>query len=273
MRKIIKKLFEKILIKKIISITILNIQLYKYLRILIPKIYKKRLDIDFELWNAMSIFRNAKLKKIKDLYYQLDPMPNQELLVNFYEKCYWQTYRRHKIDLIRSRDVEHFNLIKEYCEFDASKKILNFGSGPGGGISHLFFHTGHKVINIEPGPWVDYYSSPNYKHYNSIDELPRNLKIDLLYGSHSLEHVSNLDEIERFIQQSINPGGFVFWEVPNAMKSSSSEVNIQPPHTYYFSRRYFDQLKLDKIFNLTFHDGEVMKNGNGSVIRYLGRVR
>jgi hypothetical protein len=123
---------------------------------------------------------------------------------------------------------------------------------------------------------LDIYHSPKYTRYRSLNEVPQTTKIDFLYGSHSLEHVSNLKEIEIFIENKIASGGYVFWEVPNEHKGTlelTETVKINIPHTFYFTRRYFDQCGLNTIFNLTFQAGKKVEGDKGSVIRYLGQKR
>ena len=246
-----------------------------FFSLFLPNWHKNRFNSSLELWTAMLIFQNCKLKKVDDLYWVLDPMPSSFDLFDFYEKSYWQKYRSSSINLIRSRDLEHFIKINSELDFFSTPRtILNFGSGIGSGISNLFFLTSHTVINVEPGPWSDTYNSPRFTRYRSLSEVPQTTKIDFIYGSHSLEHVSNLKEMEIFIENRLASGGYVFWEVPNAHKGTmelTQTPKIEYPHTYYFTRRYFHQCGLNRVFNLTYQNGIECEGEKGSVIRYLGQ--
>jgi SAM-dependent methyltransferase len=66
--------------------------------------------------------------------------------------------------------------------------------------------------------------------------------VDLFYASHSLEHVHDLLQVFALMLERVNPGGYLFFEVPNV---SSKEVLVKlchTPHTYSFSRSSFEQL-------------------------------
>lgn len=66
--------------------------------------------------------------------------------------------------------------------------------------------------------------------------------VDLLYASHSLEHVHDLLQVFALMLARVRPGGYLFFEVPNV---SSKEVLVKlchTPHTYSFSKGSFEQL-------------------------------
>jgi hypothetical protein len=199
-------------------------------------------------------------------------MPTTHQLAKFYKKVYWQKYRSNSIAIIKERDIEHFGLIKSKINIDFLNTVVNFGCGPGGGISHLFFANGKTVINIEPGLFKNFYSEKQFMHYVNLWDIPKNLKVDLLYGSHSLEHVQNVSKIEKFIRNQLNSGRYVFWGVPNGLHANSGPLQnkIVPPHTYYFTRKYFDSLGLKSILNATFSGEKLVSGDSGNVIRFLG---
>ena len=243
-----------------------------HFKFIFPKKYYKRLFDSYLVYANLSIFSRARLHKVKDLYWTIIPMPTLNELTKFYKNVYWQKYRSNSIPIVKKRDIYHFNLINSKVKIKSLDKIINFGSGPGGGISHLFFAKGKTVIDVEPGPYERFYNEKRYIHYKKLSEIPKYLKIDLLYGSHSLEHVADLSEIEEFIRKQLNLGGYVFWEVPNGLHYNSGPVQnkIVPPHTYYFTRKYFDQIGLKPILNATFFGEKIASGDRGNIIRFLG---
>lgn len=267
--------------KKLIKIFLFNFlfknkQIKNSFILFLPKFIAVKLESAFKLWESLSIFRGKKLLQVNNEYWKIDPMPNKIQLEKYYQDNYWQNYRSNPGELIRSRDLEHFLLIVNHPEFSHGKKtFLNFGSGTGGGISHLMYILGNNIINIEPGPMVNPYNlSPDYKHKKALRELPSDLKVDFFYASHSLEHVAELTEIEEFIKSKVKLGGYIFFEVPNALVELAGLLKnkVDGPHTYYFTRKYFENLGLKVLFNSTYSNGIEMKSDEGEVIRFYAKV-
>ena len=218
------------------------------------------------------IFLNRRLDWRKEGYWIMQPMPTEKELDEYYENLYWND--RSMVEGVFQRCLDHYILIRDLAPdfFLGQKTFLNFGSGHGG-ISHLMWLAGHKVINIEPSN-VRLNYSKNWKTLKTIGKLKE--KVDFVYGSHSLEHVSDLEVLNEKITQSLNVGGFVFWEVPNgSIETNNGAANhVKPPHTYYFTTEYFKTLNFNCILNEYFDEGSfpntVSKNNDGQVIRYLG---
>ena len=107
--------------------------------------------------------------------------------------------------------------------------------------------------------------------------------VDLIYGSHSLDHVQNIDAFKAEIMRVLKPGGFLFWEVPNAdcPSNGAQKGKVDIPHTYYFETSFFKKWfartilcggyqqshKFDVI-----QDWKKFENNKGRVIRALGQI-
>lgn len=65
---------------------------------------------------------------------------------------------------------------------------------------------------------------------------------DLLYASHSLEHVHDLQEVFALMLKRVHPGGHLFFEVPNVSSKEVLNKLCHTPHTFSFSKRSFEQL-------------------------------
>ena len=232
---------------------------------------------------ANSIFRNRKLEYSKKGFFYVNPMPTVNELNEYYSNLYWDE-RSGKNYGVSLRDLTHWNILQEYIgEFINGRKltILNFGAGHGG-ISNIFWMQGHNVINVEPSGVPKFYSE-RWKHYKEIEQVPLE-SIDIVYGSHSLEHVQNIDKFEEEIKRILKKDNYIFWEVPNADNPICGPIRdeIVIPHTYYFKKEYFDncfdEILLNDAYNCIaqFKDNIVdewssFKNAQGEVIRVLGK--
>jgi hypothetical protein len=222
---------------------------------------------------ARSVFLNRTIKKDERGFYFIDPMPQANELQLYYSSKYWSEWQRE--EGVRKRDMDHFMFIHSYMPqkyFLKNITFLNFGAGHGG-ISHLFYHTGHKVINVEPsGKLLMDYHDDRWLTYKSISEV--NESVDFIYGSHSLEHVQDIDDHQKYVMKILNKKGGVFWEVPNGAVASNNgcDGKIRPPHTYYFTTHYFASLNFKVIINQAYSTDEFPNifATDGEVIRFLG---
>jgi hypothetical protein len=217
----------------------------------------------------------VKMLESKLGYFYIDPMPTEQELDSYYSERYWST-RSGKSNLINNRDLEHFLLLEPYIKNEANFSFLNFGAGHGG-ISHLvkLAKPLSNVINIEPSV-MSFKHDSNWSVYSSIESVRE--KVDIIYGSHSLEHVNNLEKYQELFRSLLKPEGLVFWEVPNAFfpGNGGSDGKLHVPHTYYFTRLYFDNVYSKVIMNgcwddRTFPSTLVDDEPEGGVIRFLGR--
>lgn len=182
--------------------------------------------------------------------------------------------------MLRPRDVDHFlylqRLNSEVIKRNLAK-ALNFGSGHGG-MSYLLVAAGFEVTN------VDLFDAevPETAHVKSLDEVKE--RFDLIYASHSIEHVTDIRETMNRIIVLLQPGGYLFIEVPNSEYAAYVEGSegyqkprLHPPHTQYFTREYFPTLSLLTVALETIRYGgsqtgmAVANASEGEVIRYVGR--
>lgn len=228
---------------------------------------------------ASNLFQSRSLKYDNAGFWYLDPMPSAEELDNYYATAYWATRDDRKV-MLKDRDIAHINQLlsthKDVLLSTKEKTVVNFGSGHGG-ASFLFHAMGFRVINVDPYPGdVDFFEYR--KSLSEITEL-----VDVFYASHSLEHVTDINHTMSQVLQIVKSGGLVFVEVPNAdhytystaVHSGSRRPMIQPPHTVYFTRNYFQGINLQIISNEIYayegnRWGQLDKTGQGEVIRFVG---
>lgn len=221
------------------------------------------------------IFGNSKTVDTGRGFYVLSPMPSEEDLLRYYQSLYWQG-RRLEGPVVRVRDFLHFNLISEKAPdlVSSGKAFLNFGAGHGG-VSILMAQNGVTVVNVEPNGFADLYEK-DWSTVQTIAEVSDN-SIDLCYGSHSLEHVADLDSVISHLERVLRPPGWVFWEVPNA-ESPAVGSGVRIPHTYYFKEEFFRtwlaHIESIQLVNypLTLEETPLSEECVGDSIRVMGHL-
>lgn len=231
------------------------------------------------------VFSKCALQYSDQGYYFLNPMPSVEELDEYYSTYYWDPKKKARKDYgANTRDFLHYNLLSHYVPeaLAADKVFLNFGAGHGG-MSNLCWLAGMEVINVEPSSLPAFYKT-RWKTFSDVSEI-EDASVDLIYGSHSLEHVQDIERIQKEFKRIIKPNGLVFFEVPNADNASIGPQNsrVDIPHTYYFEKKFFNQWLTDVILCEGFEQ-ESWKELNiiedwprtidetGMVVRALGRI-
>lgn len=234
---------------------------------------------------AKKLFKGRNIKNSGFGYYYVDPMPTKIELNSYYEQVYWGS-RSGKDYSAYGRDFRHFlilqNFLKNTINFN-KLSFLNFGSGHGG-ISYLMHMQGANILNIEPSGMPN--SFEKRWNWSSDIESIKTDSIDLLYASHSIEHVHNIEDFIKQAKRILKINGYIFIEVPNA-RCEGDRINIMRnkidiPHTYYFNIEYFEKvlfnIKLNKAYNQPFYSGDFEKwesfeRTDGAVIMALGQIR
>jgi predicted SAM-dependent methyltransferase len=241
------------------------ILLYK-LRIL-PKMYRPKVKAMIASKAYFKKFTKLDLIYKDKGYFIVDPMPSKEELNQFYEEVNFAKgiEKNHPVKL---RDIQHYNLLLNTFPNlnDSQKNIVNFGAGPGG-ISILLNAAGHNIINVEPSKIAQYFKN-NWTTVNSTDEIK--ISIDLFYASHSLEHVTDIDVVIKDFKKLSNENTIYFFEVPN--HNPGIKHKIDPPHTYYFSSKFFESNFNEVIHSRTYlKNGKLMKGDSGDCLRFIAK--
>jgi len=229
---------------------------------------------------AKKIFLEKTLKYSNSGFFYISPMPNKEELNQYYKSAYWESRENINLRIILNRrDLIHFKILKNlFPQSIAKKKVfLNFGSGHGG-VSHLLHDLGLEIINIEQGEMPNYYNK-NWSKFSSTKSI-KDDSVDVIYSSHSLEHVQNINEVQNEFKRIIKPEGILFFEVPNADSSSTGpkENKIVIPHTYYFQKIFFKNWFSKAILVKSFIQNDYedidnfmsYENPNGEIIIAIG---
>ena len=233
---------------------------------------------------AKKIFSKCKLDYSKEGFYFLSPMPSVQELNDYYSSIYWERGEG-KNYVVNLRDIVHFKILEEFIpqHLNQGKVFLNFGAGHGG-ISSLFWLKGMKIVNVEPSLLPQFYTE-RWKMVKAISKVEDN-SVDVIYGSHSLEHVQDIESFKAEISRILKPNGFIFWEVPNANCPGTGplEGKVRVPHTYYFETKFFEKWFSKCLIcsgyeqsharenGYVIQDWQKFKNEKGDVIRVLGQI-
>lgn len=211
------------------------------------------------LAKSRKIFSKRKLKNNDDGYWYVDPMPTSRELSNYYSLNYWGSVQEKNYG-VSLRDLRHFYILnKTDPKFNTTKrKILNFGAGHGG-ISIILRLLGHEIVNIEPSNLIDLFET-DWKVHKNLDDI-EDINFDLIYASHSLEHVRDINKLNKKFKTTSKKETIFFFEVPNGNHSECGpmEKRIEIPHTYYFRLEYFEK-KFSEILVSYCYSSKKAKN-------------
>ncbi len=234
---------------------------------LIPKQFEGRVKSIYLTQKYNKSFHKLKLSYDKLGFKCLKPMPSDDFLKKYYQDTYWPS-RTDKNYPIRLRDIEHYKiLIDRYPDFNIKpKKVLNFGAGHGG--LSFFLHTqNHDIYNFEPGGVKQYFSN-RWKTISDFKDI--NFKFDLIYGSHSLEHVQDIRRTLTQFKRLSDDNTIFFFEVPNCPKDK--KIPIEPPHTYYFNTDFFYNSFSTVNYCKTYENYKEQNDNNGEVIIFISQT-
>lgn len=241
-----------------------DLQIRNYYEISIPQ-YKRKLAyfVPTILLNLFS--KNVYVKKVitnkqffsrKKIYCNdcnlgyVFPKFQPYELSEYYQREYWEyrdnTEGSHIVE-IKNKPKFHdyqLSLHKQRIEF-INKYISDYNSvldfGAGDCSASFIFKKENKAVTA-----FDY--SEKSKHIckeigvrfaSDKNNLPKN---DLIYSSHSLEHVEDINLIFKIFLKNTNPGKYLFFETPNIQNFYIFKNLIHTPHTYMLNEKAFIEL-------------------------------
>lgn len=196
----------------------------------------------------------CKCKKCHTVF--TGPTPTAETLQRAYDKCYWNTTDLKEAKQGINRWVANFNAwrLKQVIRpllniLPPDATVLEVGCGAGQ-LSQILLHHGIRVEVTEYSPeMLDLVTTRlTIKGYlGDLTEIEFNRRYDAVIFNNVLEHVSSpLENLQR-AASLLNPGGFVFIEVPN----------INSLQFAFFKHRWFP---LEIPFHLTHFEPATLDN-------------
>jgi len=191
---------------------------------------------------AVQYFATRKKKRCQRCYTGfVDPDFPPHELSEYYTKAYWQDHHNmvNVAGLDFTRAKQHYIFLFDVIE--NAKTILDYGCGRGQFsvyIKRLFPEK--TVLATDRSPIAAVYVE--YEGVEFVPEIDQCKGVDLLYSSHSLEHVPNINEsMEQFLAATAD-SAFLFFEVPNVENFYLFEKCNHMPHTYMFCLESFKHL-------------------------------
>jgi len=175
-----------------------------------------------------------------------DPPLGKGELAQYYEEYYWEN--RHVVEgQHRSSDgrphpkqieltADRLAWIDARCsQFET---VIDYGAGDC--AAGYLLRQRATVTAVDPSA-QSAQAARDYglSHSVSLDSVS---PADLLYSSHSIEHVHSLSAVFSALCDKVNPGGHLFFETPNIADRSLFPRFFAPPHTYTLSIDTFEEL-------------------------------
>ena len=184
-------------------------------------------------------YKKSKKVNYKNLYYHRSPMPSQ----SFFEKYYKEAYSYYKIrDVPQNVSAREINQLDHILNSEKNfnfknKKILNFGAGHGG-FSILTSFLGPHVTEIDTTEYGDKCFNRNIIRFSDFSNV-QDKKFDLIYASHTLEHVTDIPFVLKMFKKVSHDNTFYYFEVPNG-KVDMKNNNVF--HTHFFFKEFFEKI-------------------------------
>lgn len=176
----------------------------------------------------------------------VEPAFEEARLSRYYEEYYWDnrdsTDGRHLTDAARPNELQHAWSADRIAWFEphVPKFATAIDFGAGDCAASYLLRERAKVIAVDPSIKAREVSAQmGIEWRRTLAECP---PVDLLYASHSLEHVHDLLAVFEAMLGKVRPGGHLFFEVPNVSSKEVLTKLCHTPHTFSLSKGSFEQL-------------------------------
>jgi len=174
------------------------------------------------------------------------PFFSKPVLESYYRQFYWSnrnhTEGAHVSDLGRPND-QMLKLSRDridwiYRQGVSFESVIDFGAGDCAASYVFFYDHGIKSVQaIDPSMQASSLSSQyGLQHAASID---RASVVDLIFSSHSIEHVHDFVDVMEVLIGKTRPGGHLFFETPNIGNLEIFRNLVHTPHTFMLSEGSF----------------------------------
>lgn len=207
----------------------------------------------FEIKEDKDYFKNVKIYRCDDCDFGfVHPMPNEKDLNYFYENIYRsdgrppylvsENYEDQKKHYLEEKNLSYLLYLTSLVDVTKVKNLYDFGGGDG----DLGFALKKKFpqLNLYCTEGDSYcekiLTDRGYKNFKNLDEI--NQKFDLIITTHSLEHISNINNIFKKFKDFLNPNGYIFFEVPNCPKEYWDGRPYDGPHLLFYTKKSIEKL-------------------------------
>ena len=241
---------------------------------------------------GLEMFRGKKIAVCKKCDIgTVFPKISESQLTDYYRSDYWVADSKELENCENNRTTSTYKILDEATGFKNINVVLEFGSASAQLSRYIKSRRPGLVFDcVDPGiVWKDLLKPFIRNIYSDIAEIEG--KYDLICGSHSLEHVPDINRYFKIFLNLLNRGGYLYFEVPNSVEREiifNNDREIHFPHTYFFTEKAFagiaEKFGLKVIFTKTFSRsyeqrfGETaeeidstQENPNGAYLRVLLR--
>jgi SAM-dependent methyltransferase len=176
----------------------------------------------------------------------VEPPFEEKQLSRYYEEYYWgnrdEVDGQHLTEAAKPNDLQlkwSAQRIAWLAQFGPEfATVIDFGAGDC--AAGYLLRDRAAVIAVDPSTKAaEAAAQYGIEWRRTLDECT---PADLLHASHSLEHVHNLLSVFEVMLDKVNPGGHLFFEVPNVSSKEVLTKLCHTPHTFSLSKGTFEHL-------------------------------
>tara|TARA_Y100001935_G_scaffold254405_1_gene263362 strand:+ start:2955 stop:3785 length:831 start_codon:yes stop_codon:yes gene_type:complete len=145
------------------------------------------------------------------------------------------------------RAKDHFNSLSKFLDDKKNRNVLDIGSGAGIFLKYLH-ERGWNVEGIEPDPVMHSYATNELGlnvYRGKFEEWNTEKIFDLVYLSHVLDDLPNVNLNLKKINSLMQPGSLIFLEVPN--HSWTNRINSEKSEDLVVGHYFFSMKSLKKL--------------------------
>jgi len=205
-------------------------------------------------------FQDAKIYKCEECNFSyVSPMPDNSDLNNFYENIYRQINRPpfwitdnladRKKNYLDDKILSYLLYISTLIDLKKIKQVYDFGSGDGDlgyAIKKKFSHI-QLFCSENDKQCQKILKEREYTNFKDLDKIDK--KFDLILTTHSLEHMTDLKIFSKF-SEILNPGGSIFFEVPNCTSEYFNGRVFDSPHLLFFTEESLKKISMKYNFDI-----------------------
>lgn len=210
-------------------------------------------EYKLEIKEDKNYFKDAKIYRCKNCNFSfVSPMPSNESIDYFYKNIYRsdgrppylvsENYEDQIKHYLENKNLSYLLYLTSLVDLKKIKNLYDFGSGDGDlGYAlkkkfpqlNLFCTEGdnecERILKDR--------GFTNLKNFSKIEK-----KFDLIITTHSLEHLTNINDTFNKFSEMLNPNGFIFFEVPNCTEEYWRGRPYDGPHLLFYTKKSFEVL-------------------------------
>ena len=172
-------------------------------------------------------------------------------------------------------NYKYYKLLKKFKKNYRNKNILDFGCGSGGMLNGLKLKGYKRLYGVELSN--DRRKVAKFIIKNTFSDINKikNVKFDIIFLNHVLEHIVNIQNTIKILKSKLNRDGIIIINVPNTEYENIISQIVFHPHLHKFTFKSMNELakstKLTMNINNSYRSDEISvslsKNINKSKVK------